>query len=343
MAALISSGLARTVQTGEAVVLERHPLLHSVGVSAGVLLPLFGHDQTVRGILGLAYRGEVGDRDYLLAEQLAGRFGIALDNALLRDRVARAQRDLQQLNQSLEDRVAQRTRDLEEANRELEAFSYSVSHDLRTPLRHMAGFSDLLGKELRRSGEPPAKVTRYLKVMAEAADRMNTLIDDLLEFSRMGRQEMRRGDVDLGTLIMGVWRDLELDRQGRTVELRVKQLPNVPGDANLLRQVFMNLLSNALKYSRTREVAYIEVWAEVRAEQADILVRDNGVGFDARYTDKLFGVFQRLHRAEEFEGTGIGLANVRRIVARHGGHVSAESELGAWALFRVTLPLRGED
>ncbi|GBF04941.1 PAS/PAC sensor signal transduction histidine kinase [Deinococcus aerius] len=315
------------------------PLLEEVSASGAVLYPLLGQDGAVRGVLGLAYRQTPTDRDHDLAQELAKRFATALDNDALRFQAAAAQADLQLLNQSLEERVVLRTLELQEANRELEAFSYSVSHDLRTPLRHIVGFGDLLRKEAGGTLSP--KGERYLGVITDAAARMSRLIDDLLEFSRMGRQELRRGPVDLGAVVREAWAALEHDREGRAAGIEVGPLPTVEGDAALLTQVFTNLLSNALKYTRTRGQAQVQVTAREGPGEVTVTVRDNGVGFDPRYTDKLFGVFQRLHRAEEFEGTGIGLANVRRIVTRHGGRVSAESVPGEGAAFHVTLPLGG--
>ncbi|GAA5531701.1 PAS domain S-box protein [Deinococcus aluminii] len=313
-----------------------YPLLHEVNATGAVLYPLIGRDGAMRGVLGLTYRQAPTDRDHDLAHELAKRFATALDNDALRIQAEAAQADLQALNQSLEERVQQRTLELQDANRELEAFSYSVSHDLRTPLRHIVGFGDLLRKDA--SGQLSAKGERYLAVITDAAGRMSQLIDDLLEFSRMGRQELRRGPVDLGALLREVWQNLEPDRAGRDVTAQIGPLPTVQGDPALLTLVLTNLLSNAIKYTRTREHARIEVTARENAQEVTVTVRDNGVGFDSKYTDKLFGVFQRLHRAEEFEGTGIGLANVRRIVTRHGGRVRAEGVPGEGAAFHVTLP-----
>ncbi|MBB5232761.1 PAS domain S-box protein [Deinococcus budaensis] len=318
---------------------EDSPLLYEVGAAGAMLYPLAGRNGAARGVLGLTYRQAPTDRDHDLALELAQRFATALDNDALRLEAEAAQADLRALNTSLEERVQLRTLELQDANRELEAFSYSVSHDLRTPLRHIVGFGDLLRKDAAGSLSP--KSERYLGVITDAAGRMSRLIDDLLEFSRMGRQELRRGPVDLGGVVREVWASLEPDRAGRDVTLDLGPLPTVQGDAALLTQVFANLLSNALKYSRTREHARVWVQAQLAGEEVTVTVRDNGVGFDPRYTDKLFGVFQRLHRAEEFEGTGIGLANVRRIVVRHGGRVQAEAVPGEGATFQVTLPLSG--
>lgn len=233
--------------------------------------------------------------------------------------------------------VASRNALLEAANKELEAFSYSVSHDLRAPLRHIDGFAGLLQRTA--AAKHDEKEQRYLTLITESAKRMGRLIDDLLDFSRMGRAEMRRDTVDMDALVRAVLRDLEPDTQGRVIEWRVAPLPPVLGDASLLRQVWMNLLSNAVKYSRPRARAVIEVGSEMRSVgEIRFFVRDNGVGFEMKYADHLFGVFQRLHRAEDFEGTGIGLANVRRIIARHGGRTWAEGQPDAGATIWFSLP-----
>ncbi len=322
------------------VFIDSDPALHRVHATGALFYPLTSRDGTLIGVLGLLYRQALTARDQDLAQELAGRFAAALTNDRLQERVQAAQADLQALNQSLEERVQQRTLELESANRELEAFSYSVSHDLRTPLRHIVGFGDLLAKETGDNLSP--KGQRYLTVIKDSASRMSQLIDDLLAFSRMGRQEMRQVPVDLRRVIETSWHGLEPDRAGRNVQLTLPDtLPTVQGDESLLTLVFTNLLSNAIKYSRGRDVAHVTVSATTRQHEVTVNVSDNGLGFDPHYTDKLFGVFQRLHRADEFEGIGIGLANVRRIVTRHGGRVSAEGRPGEGATFSVTLPLQG--
>jgi len=222
-------------------------------------------------------------------------------------------------------------------NKELEAFSYSVSHDLRAPLRHISGFTDLLQKS--PGPDLDDRRLRFLRLISESAVKMGELIDSLLVFSRMGRAEMLHTRVDLNPIVRQAQRDVMQADPGRSVAWAIAELPTVAGDPAMLQLVFTNLLSNALKYSRTQDNASIQVGSmNGSGAEAVIYVKDNGVGFDMAYAGRLFGVFQRLHRAEEFEGTGIGLANVQRIVMRHGGRVWAESELGKGATFFVALP-----
>ncbi|WP_240738375.1 CHASE domain-containing protein [Deinococcus fonticola] len=337
----LHAAVQQVMRTEETQDIQAHPLLHVVAASGAVATPLIGLDGTLLGVLGLAYRHELHDRDHELVMEVAKRLAESLDNDDLRAQALEAEAELLKLNQSLEERVQRRTMALEEANRELEAFSYSVSHDLRTPLRHVVGFGDLLRKE--SADTLGSKGTRYLNVITEAAARMNTLIDSLLEFSRMGRAQMKAAPVDLRAVIQNAWEHLEPDRQGRQISFELCEMPTIDGDANLLDLVFQNLLSNAIKYTRTRPAAHVRVTSEVHDGRVTVRVRDDGVGFDPKYADKLFGVFQRLHRSDEFDGTGIGLANVRRIVTRHGGSVDAQSVLGEGSVFSVTLPLHSPE
>ncbi len=221
------------------------------------------------------------------------------------------------------------------ANKELEAFSYSVSHDLRAPLRAVDGFSRILLDEhtphLSESGQ------RYLRLVRENAVTMGQLIDDLLSFSRLSRQPLKKQTVATAELAQQVLEELKPEQNGRRFDVSIGDLAECQADPALLKQVFVNLLSNALKYTRKRDLSKIEVGCEKRPGETVYFVKDNGAGFDMRYADKLFGVFQRLHRAEEYEGTGVGLAIVQRIIHRHGGRVWAEAELHKGATFYFTL------
>jgi PAS domain S-box-containing protein len=248
-----------------------------------------------------------------------------------------AEEEIRNLNKGLEQRVAQRTAQLEAANRELESFAYSVSHDLRAPLRHIDGFIELLQKHTESTFDEQCR--HYMANISDSANKMGQLIDDLLSFSRMGRQAMTFQPVNPGDLVRQVIRELEPDAAGRIIQWRIGEFPRIDADDAMLRIVLVNLISNALKFTRYRQQARIEIGLMPgQNAEAVIFVRDNGVGFDMSYADKLFGVFQRLHRAEEFEGTGIGLATVHRIITRHGGRIWAQGELDQGATFYFSLP-----
>jgi len=247
----------------------------------------------------------------------------------------RAEDKIQELNASLERRVLERTAQLEAANRELEAFTYSVSHDLRAPLHHISGFSRMLVDEYG-PGLPP-EVQRYLQRIQDGTRRMGMLVDDLLNLGRIGRQTMQLQVAGLRSIVDEVIADLQPECANRAVAWKVGDLPFVDCDPGLLKQTFQNLIANALKFTRPRAVAIIEIGQENRDGAPVIFVRDNGVGFSMKYAGKLFGVFQRLHRQEDFEGTGVGLATVQRIVRKHGGRVWAEAGLDKGATFYFTL------
>jgi light-regulated signal transduction histidine kinase (bacteriophytochrome) len=233
--------------------------------------------------------------------------------------------------------VHERTEQLEHANRELEAFSYSVSHDLRAPLRHIDGFIDLLRNQAGDALDPTSRT--YLQTIASSARQMGCLIDDLLAFSRTSRGEMHAQRVDLDSMLTQVRQEVMLDNASRAIDWQIDPLPAVRGDPAMLHQMWFNLLANAAKYTRSQPAARIEVRFEgTREGLHHFVIKDNGVGFDQRFVHKLFGVFQRLHRDDEFEGTGIGLALVQRVVQRHGGSITAEGLLHVGATFRVTLP-----
>ena len=240
-------------------------------------------------------------------------------------------------NQLLESRVEQRTAALDAANRELEAFSFTVSHDLRAPLRRISGFAQLLNESAAATLDEGN--LELLTHIIDGAKQMSQMIEALLEFARTSRSEMHFGEVDLDVLVDKAISDLHSDSAGRTIQWQRSALPKVRGDAILLHQVVINLLSNAVKYTRNRDPAVIEIGTrEGRNNEVVVFVRDNGVGFDLRYAGKLFGVFQRMHRADEFEGTGIGLANAQRIVTRHGGAIWVDAAVGSGATFQFSLP-----
>lgn len=243
---------------------------------------------------------------------------------------------IRQLNQELEQRVADRTAQLKAVNKELEAFAYSVSHDLRAPLRHINGFLELLQKKLAANLDDRSQ--HYMDTIANAAKHMGQLIDDLLAFSRMGRDELVKMPVDLGVLVQEVIGELAPEMPDRTIHWHIADLPTVTGDRAMLRLVLVNLIANALKFTRQRQAAEIEIGCLPNQDNEIIVfIRDNGVGFDMAYADKLFGVFQRLHPADEFEGTGIGLANVWRIIQRHDGRTWAEGQVNQGATFYFSL------
>jgi signal transduction histidine kinase/CHASE3 domain sensor protein len=238
--------------------------------------------------------------------------------------------EIRKLNRELERRVVELTA----VNSELEAFTYTVSHDLRAPLRQIDGFSRIL---LEEAGALSAQARHYLNRIRESSAKMGRMVDELLSLSRIGRRQLVTQPVELGAVVAEILRELQPELEGRQIEWRIGELPTAQCDAVLIRSVFANLLSNALKFSRTRPRAVIEVGQAPRGGGSAIFVRDNGVGFNMRYSNKLFGVFQRLHRQDEFEGTGVGLATVQRIVHKHGGEVWAESEPDRGATFYFTL------
>jgi PAS domain S-box-containing protein len=303
------------------------------------------------GIKRVLAEGKVTNYE-LTARAIDGRETVVSYNATtFHDRARRLQgvfaaaRDMTELKRfedALRQNGIQRERDAAHAselaivNQELEAFSYSVSHDLRAPLRHIHGYVEMLQRVT--DGQLSEKATHYLKTITDASEEMGQLIDDLLAFSRVGRVEIRTTSVQLGALVTDVIRSLEMATRDRPIDWQIASLPPVLGDASLLKQVLANLIGNAVKYSRRRDPATIEIGcAGEEAERFVLFVRDNGVGFDMQYAHKLFGVFQRLHRSEEFEGTGIGLATVRRIVTRHGGRVWAEGAVDNGATVYFTL------
>jgi PAS domain S-box-containing protein len=315
----------------------------------------FSHSPTlqtqVSQALGRVATGEISREDYSI--RIAGGEQITIDTtfAPLRDASGRvmqivgsavditkrkyAEEQVQLLNTELEKRVVERTAQLKSANEELEAFSYSISHDLRAPLRAVNGFAGIVledfGSQLSEEGRD------YLQRIRKGGQRMGDLIDDLLAFSRLSRQSMNRHQMDTGKLTQEVLVELKPLMEGRQIEIKAGNLPACAGDRALLRQVWINLISNAIKYTQGRDLAIIEIGCSRNKGEDVFFVRDNGAGFDMKYVNKLFGVFQRLHRADEFEGTGVGLAIVQRIVHRHGGRIWAEAEVDRGATFHFTL------
>jgi len=247
-----------------------------------------------------------------------------------------AERETLKLNSELEQRIHDRTAQLEIVNTELEAFSHSVSHDLRAPLRHINGFAEILKEEF--GDQLPEKARSYLNTIEDAAKKMNRLIDDLLNLSRTNRTELKKSTIKMKQVLDDAISEVEPSIENRTVDFQISELPDVIGDYNLLRMVWINLLDNAIKYTRPRKKAVIKIDCKKEKKEYIFCIRDNGVGFDMQYADKLFGVFQRLHAEDEFEGNGIGLSNVRRIISRHHGRTWAEAELDKGAAFYFSLP-----
>ena len=292
------------------------------GYSLAALLALVG----IASLWSRIWRREQERLERLVAERTA--------------ELRRSEDNYRQLSAQLELRVQERTAELTASNRELEAFSYSISHDLRAPLRNISGFAELLRKrpEVRLDGDG----RRFLDIIVNEAVRLGQLIDSLLVFSRLARTELQLCPCAMDTFAAAVREELAPQYADRNVQWRVARLPAVQGDPTLLRQVFANLIGNALKFTRGRDPAVIEIGITALSRPGEVTyyVRDNGVGFDPKYSDKLFGVFQRLHHVRDFEGCGIGLANVRRIVNRHGGRVWAESEPGKGTTLFFSLPER---
>jgi PAS domain S-box-containing protein len=312
---------------------SNHALIEERQVMSYLGMPLCDTNRRPLGVLAVLH-----DEPFEATEDLRSTLAVFAARAGVELERIRADAQVLRLNAELEQRVADRTAELRAANHELEAFSYSVSHDLRAPLRHVSGFVSLLERE--SAALLSASSREYLHEIADSAARMHTLIDDLLEFSRVGRASLQKAETDLTELARAVVAEAARDAGGRRIRWVVQPLPRVRCDANLMRQVLSNLIANAVKYTRPRDEAVIEIGTLPAEQPGDAVcyVRDNGVGFDMKYARKLFGVFQRLHSPAAFEGTGIGLANVQRIVHRHGGRVWANGAVDAGATFFVSLP-----
>jgi signal transduction histidine kinase len=337
---LIQSDLKEVVELVEKYAIIVAAVL-LVSLAAALILSFFIRRNIAEPIMQLAETARTVSRDKIYSVRapttknrdelaiLIGTFNEMLGQIEAGDAALREAHD------SLELRVQHRTAQLDAVNKELEAFSYSVSHDLRAPLRQVDGFSKILGEEYGPQLDPGAQ--RYLKLIRDGARNMGQLVDDLLKLARIGRQELDRKPADLNWLLQNALQDLEPECRDRQIDWRIGQLPVVPCDVGLMKQVFANLLSNAVKYTRHCEKAIIEVGQSTGGDMPVIFVRDNGAGFDQQYVHKLFGVFQRLHRMEEFEGTGVGLATVQRIVQKHGGRIWAEAAVGKGATFSFSL------
>jgi signal transduction histidine kinase len=307
----------------------RQPLSLSAGLHCGLAFPIFAGNE-LTGVIDFAAR-DIREPDAPLKEMFTA-IGRQVGQFIERHR---AEEQVRRLNAELEQRVIERTAQFEAANKELEAFSYSVSHDLRAPLRAVDGFSQAVLEDY--GPQLPEEGRRYLQTIRGGAQKMGVLIDDLLTFSRLSRAPLNKQKINTSRLVRSVLEDLRDQQTGRRIELRIGELPACLGDQALLRQVWFNLLSNALKYTQKREAAVVEIGCEPGPECEVYFVRDNGTGFDMRYADKLFGVFQRLHRAEDYEGTGVGLAIVQRVIHRHGGRIWADAAVDRGATFFFTI------
>jgi light-regulated signal transduction histidine kinase (bacteriophytochrome) len=350
-------GDIEALQRGEPQVIDTQTLppgpevdaLLASGVRVYMVVPMFAAGELIGGLSFGGADESFPAEQVSIAQDAAAQFAIAIAQARLYER-------LQRQAEELELRVAERTQELRTAHAELqatnaelvqlaaelqaaigelEAFSYSVSHDLRAPLRAIGGFSGILMNQ--HLDELSSEAQHYLRRVVENTQRMGELIDDLLTFSRLSRRPLQKQLVAPTTIARQVLAELETDYRDRSIEVSIPELPSCRADPHLLKQVFANLLDNALKYTSGRNPAVIQVGCRAAAGEQIYFVQDNGAGFDMRYKDKLFGVFQRLHRVEDFPGTGVGLATVQRIVQRHGGRIWAEAEVDHGASFFFTL------
>jgi light-regulated signal transduction histidine kinase (bacteriophytochrome) len=312
-----------------------------------IITPMIIHERAI-GAMGIySYSFDVYQKEHAdLLTGAANQIAVAIENARLYSELQkelrerkRAEEEVRLLNSDLESRVQQRTAELEAVNTELASFTYTISHDLRAPLRGIHGLAHIILDEYGHEISPNTQ--QYIHRIQENARYMGQLIDDLLLFTHLGRQQLRRSSINMTELVEYVFNDLTRSKS-RDIRLNLNPLPAGFGDRALVKQAISNLLSNAIKFTRQRKVAQIEVGATSGESETTYFVRDNGVGFNMSYETKLFGVFQRLHHQHEFEGTGVGLAIVKRIIQRHGGRVWAEGQMGKGATFYFTLPMKGE-
>ncbi len=351
-----SAWSAKVIQTHKPILLNRTPeeiaqdalTLDRIGdqdkISASILIAPIEVGEKVIGVVSAhSYTINAYNEEHLsLLNGASNQVGIAIENARLYDQLQkelaerqRAENEVRELNAQLEQRVQQRTQELQTANQELESFTYTVSHDLRSPLRGINGYSRILAEDY--ASQLPAEAQKYLQRISGSAIRMGMLIDDLLTFSRLGKQPIRASTVDLAALVSDVVNE-QIDGPLRNkTNVSIGPLPIIKGDPALLKQVFVNLVANALKYSGHKQQIEIEIGCLQQGNEWIISVRDNGAGFDMTHYNKLFGVFQRLHNPEEFEGTGVGLAIVKRIIEKHGGRIWAQGEVGKGAIFYLAL------
>lgn len=305
-----------------------------LSITSSILKPIMKlqHGAEIIGKGDLKHRVDVKTKSEI--GQLAAAFN------QMTERRQRAEKALEKARDELEIRVEKRTSELQSANKELEAFSYSVSHDLRTPLRAIDGFSQVLLEDHREKLDKEGR--RVLDIIRDNTGRMGELISDLLTFSRLGRKEIRKIKINMENLARAIFEELRSATPQGKLKTMINVLPSAFGDESLIREVLTNLISNAIKFSKNEKSPVIEVGGKSENYENIYYVKDNGVGFDMKYSDKLFGVFQRLHSQQEFKGTGVGLAIVRRIIERHGGRVEAEGKVGKGAIFYFTLPKKGE-